>query len=142
MVVCMASGAVLTKNGFNAILNRAFKSAPDYTVPSRFGIGTGSTTPTENDTALDTAITGWTGAAGDYKDYVGGYPSFDTSNQKVSVQGFIGPTEANGNSIIEYGDFNTDGSPLMSGRQVFSTAITKTSVVQVYITTTYKRVNP
>lgn len=135
----MAVGAKFTKNGFNAMLNRNFKASPDYTAPSRFGIGTGSTTPTQNDTALDTPITAWAPAASDYKDYVSGYPSLDTVNQKVTVQGFIGPAEANGNSIIEFGGFNTDGSPNMDSRVVLSNAITKTSVVQVYLTTIFKR---
>lgn len=134
----MASGSVLTKNGFNAIIDKAFNASSTYSVPSRFGIGTGSTTPTQNDSSLNTMITGWNASA-DYKDYVSGYPTFDTANQKVTVQGFISPTEANGNSIIEIGDFNTDGTPVMFSRTVFSTAITKTAVVQAYITTTFKR---
>jgi hypothetical protein len=70
---------------------------------------------------------------------VTGYPSFDTANQKVTVQAFIASTEANGNTISEIGDFNIDSSPVMSSHTVF-TGIAKTSAVQVFITTTYRRV--
>jgi hypothetical protein len=135
----MASGSVFTKNGFNAMLNRAFKASPTNTATTRFGIGTGSTTPAVTDTALATAITGWASGPSDYKNYVSGYPTFDTTNQKVTVQAFISSTEANGNTITEIGDFNTDGTPVMSSRTVFSTGIVKNSAVQVYVTTTFKR---
>lgn len=133
----MAAGAVYTKNGYNALFNRGYKSSPDNTVPSRFKIGTGTTTPVETDTDLETPIEGWN-AASDFKDFVAGHPTFDTGNQKVTVQGFIGASQANGNSITEYGDFNTDGTPVCSSHLVF-TAITKVSTIQVFITTTYKR---
>jgi hypothetical protein len=133
----MSNGAIYTKTGFNALLNRGYKATPDYLAPTRFGIGTSSTTPLDTDTTLNSAITAWSGGS-DYKNFVSGYPTFDTTNQKVTVQGFIASTEANGNVINEYGDFNADGSPIMSSRIVFN-PITKTSAVQIYITTTYKR---
>jgi len=134
----ISKGAIYTTNGFNALLNRGYKSSPDYTVPSRYKIGAGTTTPAITDTDLGIPITGWY-AAGDYKNFVAGYPTFDTANKKVTVQAFIASTEANGNSISEIGCFNTDASPVMSDHIVF-TSITKTSAVQVFITTTYRRV--
>lgn len=121
----------------NALLNRGYKSSPDNLPPSRFKIGTGTTTPADTDTGLETVIAGWN-AASDFKDFVNGYPTFDTANQKVTVQGFIGASQANGNSITEYGDFNTDGTPVCSSHIVF-TAITKVSTIQVFITTKYRR---
>ena len=133
----MGNGAVYTKTGFNALLNLCYKATPDYTPPSTFGIGTSSTTPLDTDTTLDSAITAWSSGS-DYKAFVTDYPTFNTTDQKVTVQGFVASTEANGNAINEYGDFNADGSPIMSSRIVFN-PITKTSAVQVYITTTYKR---
>jgi len=133
----MATGAVYTKNGFNGIIHRAYTAAPTQTVPSRFGIGTGTTTPTTSDTALATKISTWSGGS-DYKNFVGGYPTFNTTDQKVTVQAFIASTEANSNTITEIGDFNTDGSPVMSSRIVF-TGIAKTSTIQMFITTVYKR---
>ncbi len=120
-----------------SLLNRGYKSSPDYTVPSRFGIGTGTTTPTEADTLMETPITAWSGAS-DFKNFVSGYPIFDEANQEAQVQGYIASTEANGNTITEYADYNTDTDPILSSHAVF-TGITKTNVVQVYITTTYVR---
>lgn len=134
----MANGAVYTKGGMNNLLNRGYTTTPTISVPSQFKIGTGSTTPTTTDTNLTTPITSWH-AATDYKDFVSGYPTFDTVNQQVTVQGFVGASEANGNTITECGDFNKDGTPSMSSHVVF-TGVAKTNAVQVYITNTYKRV--
>jgi len=85
---------------------------------------------------LTTKIANWSGGS-DYKNFVTGYPTFDTTNQKVTVQAYIATTEASG-TITEIGDFNTDGTPVMSSHIVF-TGIVKTSAVQVFITTTYRR---
>ena len=133
----MAVSSVYTVSGMVALLNRGYKTTPTYTVPSRFGIGTGTTTATEADVGLETPITSWS-AASDFKNFVSGYPIFDEATQEVQVQGYIASTEANGNTITEYGDFNTDSAPLISSHVVF-TGITKTNAVQVYITTTYIR---
>ena len=133
----MAIGAVYSISGMVSLLNRGYKATPDYTAPSRFGIGTGTTTPVVANTGLETPITSWSGAS-DFKNFVSGYPIFDEANQEVQVQGFIASTEANGNTITECGDFNTDGAPLISSHIVF-TGITKTNAVQVYITNTYIR---
>ncbi len=133
----MANSAVYTVSGMVGLLNRGYKGSPDYTVPSRFGIGTGSTTAVVNDVFLETPITAWSGGS-DFKNYVAGFPTFDEINQKVTVRGFVASTEANGNSITEYGDFNTDAAPNLSSHIIF-TGITKTSTVQIYITTTFIR---
>ena len=133
----MAVSAVYTISGMVSLLNRGYKSSPDYSRPSRFGVGVGTTTATEADVALETPITSWSGAS-DFKNFVSGYPIFDETTQEVQVQGYIASTEANGNTITEYGDFNTDDAPLISSHIIF-TGITKTNAVQVYITTTYIR---
>jgi hypothetical protein len=119
------------------MLDKFFNSASTYTVPSRFQIGTGTNTPTVTDTALQTPILAWSGGT-DYKNY-NISPTFDTANQKVTTQAYIASTEANGNTITEFGEFNTDGTPLMTSRAVF-TGITKTSAIQAFIITVYKRV--
>ncbi len=133
----MANSAVYTISGMVGLLNRGYKSSPDYTIPSRFGIGTGTTTTDVSDRELETPITAWSSGS-DFKNFVTTYPIFDVVDQKVTVQGFVASTEANGNSISEYGDFNTDGAPNISSHIIF-TGITKTDTVQVYITTTYVR---
>jgi hypothetical protein len=137
-VIFTANGACYTKGGFNNLVHRGYTVTPTISIPSQFKIGTGTTTPATTDTNLTTPIIGWH-AATDYKDFVSTYPTFDTINQQVTVQGFIGASEANGVTITEYGDFNKDGTPSMSSHIVF-TGVAKTSAVQIYITTTYKRV--
>lgn len=52
----MATGSTVTTAGKKIALNRLFKSSPDYTVPSVFGIGIGTTTPTVSDTALESPV--------------------------------------------------------------------------------------
>jgi len=132
----MATGSIFSNNGFQLAIDRLFGNPTAHSIVSKFGIGTGTATPTISDTALQTPIVAWSGGS-DYKAYTAGHPDFSTS-LKVIVQGFISPTEANGNSITEYGDFNTDGTPIMASRQVV-TGITKTSAIQAFFTTTYKR---
>lgn len=133
----MSTGSSFVKTGFNAMLNLAFKGTPDYLPPTQFKIGTGTTTPADTDTDVETVISAWYSGT-DFKDYVSGYPTFNTVDQKVTFQGFIASTEANSNTITEYADFNADGSPVMFTHSVF-TGITKTSAVQIYITTILKR---
>lgn len=132
----MATGATLTKVGFNAMLDKFFNPSSIVTVPSRFKIGTGTNTPAESDTDLQTPITGWY-SGGDYKNF-NIATTFDIANQKATTQSFVASTEANGNTITEYGEFNTDGSPIMNGRSVFI-GVSKTSAIQMFIITTYKR---
>lgn len=52
----MANGSVITTNGRKVILNRSFKSSPDYTVPSQFEIGVANETPLIGDTTLDVRV--------------------------------------------------------------------------------------
>lgn len=73
----MGNGVIFTKNGSIVGLNRTFKATPDYTAPTQFQIGIGTTTPALTDTALANkvpitgmeiaddceATTGWTGSA-------------------------------------------------------------------------------
>lgn len=134
----MANGAVSTTIFKNTLLNRGFKSSPDYTAYSRFGIGTSTTTPSEADTGNTTPVTLWN-AGSTYKNYESGYPSFDEANKKVSVRGIVTATQANSNTLSEYADFNTDGSPRVGGHFVY-TGISKTSSIQVNYTVTYRAV--
>lgn len=136
-MIITATGAQFTKAGFNAMLDKFFNPSSTVTVPSRFKIGSGTNTPSQGDTDLQTPITGWYGG-GDFKNF-NIAPDIDTANQKVTTQSYIATTEANGNVISEYGEFNTDGSPVMSSRAVVL-PITKTSAIQVFIITTYKRI--
>ncbi|MCK4827672.1 hypothetical protein KA005_68730 [bacterium] len=109
------------------VLNRAFKATPDYLVPSKFKIGTGTTTPTVSDTDIETGVN-INGSA--TKSFVSGYPVLDETNFQVTFRCLVNTAEANGNSLTEFGLFNEDGTPLMYSRAVF-TAISKTTTVEI-----------
>ncbi|MHA1302313.1 MAG: hypothetical protein ACTSPI_01240 [Candidatus Heimdallarchaeaceae archaeon] len=109
------------------MLNRAFKATPDYLAPTKFKIGTGTTTPDATDTDVETGVNINGGAT---KSFVSGYPTFDETNHQVTIRCFLTTVEGNTNNITELGLFNEDGTPLMYSHAVF-TAISKTSSVEV-----------
>jgi len=125
----MATGAVITKGGKNQALNMLYNGTATNSKVSQFKIGTGTTTPAETDTTLETAITSWTGG-NDEKNFVSGFPTFNTTDKKVTTRGFVTASEANGNSVTEAGEVNTDGTPVLFSHDVF-TAITKTATIQI-----------
>lgn len=69
-------GAILSNDGMKILMNRAFKSSPDYTIPDRLKIGVNQADPVATDTDLTQPIpfsgteavddcdatTGWTGS--------------------------------------------------------------------------------
>lgn len=124
----MGNGAIVTKNGKNAVLDLAFAGG-NNTAFSRMAIGTGTNTPVETDTDLQTKLAAWNGGS-DYKNYLSGYPTFDTANKRVTVRMKVLTTQANGNSLTEVGDFNTDGTPTLFGRHVHD-AITKNNGISI-----------
>ena len=123
----MSTGQIVTTVGKKVILNRAFKSAPDYTTFSKFKVGTGTNTPAIGNTDLQTPVNI---NGGQTKTFLSGYPVLDEINMNVTIRTILLTTEANGNTLTEFGIFNTDGSPAMLSRSVF-TALTKTTSVQV-----------
>jgi len=123
----MANGTIITNNGLKIVLNRAFKALPDYLAPSVFKVGTGTATPAVTDTDLGTAVTI---DADNIKNFATGYPILDETNMQVTFRCELLSTEANGNSLTEFGVFNEDTTELMFSRAVH-TAISKTSSVEV-----------
>jgi len=123
----MATGQLITNNGLKISLNRTYKATPDYLAPTKFKIGTGTTTPTVSDTDVETGVNINGGAT---KSFVSGYPILDETNMQVTIRCFLNTTEGNSNSITEFGLFNEDGTPLMYSHAVF-TAISKTTSVEV-----------
>ena len=119
----MATGSLITTLGRNLALHRLYTASPTDTAPTQFQSGTGTTTPALADTDLDTGI-------GSKTNFVSGYPSFDTTNVQVTTRGFIDSTTLNGNNISEAGEFNTDGTPELFSRAVF-TAISKSASVEI-----------
>jgi len=124
----MVNGGVITSNGKNLMWSRQYTNT--NTIASTFSIGTGTNTPTSADTALQTPIL--TGIA-----FLGGFPIFDTANNKVTTEGYISPAQGNGNILSEVGEFNTDGTPVMLSRDVF-TGVTKTSSIELIIIWTHQ----
>ena len=118
---------IITTSGKKIILNRSFKATPDYTAPSLFSVGTGTTAPTVSDTDLETPIS----IDGDnFKGFVSGYPSLDETNIQVTTRCFLNSLEANGNDLTEMGVFNADGTPVLFSRSTF-TSLSKTSSIEV-----------
>jgi len=109
------------------MLHRTFTASPTITAPSQFKVGTGTATPALSDTDLGTAVN----IDGDnFKNFVSGYPVLDTTNIQATIRCLLLSTEANGNTLTEFGIVNTDGTPLLFSRAVH-TAISKTSSIEV-----------
>jgi len=128
----MASGACIVNDGRKVMLNRAYKSTPDYSAISKFAVGTGTTTPSVSDTALNSEIT----ALGKM-DFNSGYPVFDENTQQVITQGFLSSVQGNGYTITEVGEFNSDATPKMFSRAVF-TGINKNNTTEIIFQFTHK----
>lgn len=123
----MATGQIFTNNGLKVMLNRMFKTTPDYLEPSLFKVGTGTTTPTTSDTDLETPVTI---DATTTKAFLSGYPVLDETNLQATIRCFLNSLEANGNNLTEFGVFNNDTTKKMISRFIH-TAINKTSSIQI-----------
>ncbi|MHA1481838.1 MAG: hypothetical protein ACTSQA_00185 [Candidatus Heimdallarchaeaceae archaeon] len=118
---------IITNDGKKIILDRSFNSSPTRTAPSQFKVGTDNTSPSLSDTDLIAPVS----IDGDnFKNFVTGYPTLDLTNMKVTIRGLLLSTEANGNSLKEFGTVNSDGTPLMFSRSTH-TAINKTSSIEI-----------
>jgi len=127
----VTSGSLITAVGKNLIWQRLFQSSE--TVVDEFQMGTGTTTAAESDTNLTTAI------GGKYN-FSPNYPTFDDTNGRVTVRGFVPSTDLNGNTLAESGLFNTDGTPILLNHDVFI-GITKTASKQIIMTWNIKLEN-
>lgn len=119
------TGNIITDSGNLIQIHRTFTASPTISSPTLFKIGTGTTDPTVSDTDLETGVNI---NGGPTKAFVSGYPVLDETNLQATIRTLLDTTEGNGNSLTEFGLFNTDGSPLMFSRSVF-TAITKNNKV-------------
>jgi len=120
----MANGSIITTDGKKIILDRTFNSSPTRTAVSQFKVGTGTTTPAITDTDLVTAVD----IDGDnFKDFVSGYPTQDFTALSNTTRCFLNSLEANGNNLTEFGIVNSDGTPLLFSRTVFTTISKSTS---------------
>ena len=123
----MAVGQILVDNGKKIMLDRIFNSSPTRGQPSQFKAGTGTNTPVSSDTDLQTPVS----LDGDnFKGFVSGYPSLDFTAFSSEIRAILLTTEANGNTLTEFGLVNSDGTPLLFMRSVF-TGFTKNNTTQV-----------
>ena len=117
---------LIVNGGKNQMLYRLIGTSK--TVPSLFKVGTGTTAPTVADTDLETAVEI---TAGVYtKAFASGYPTVTEVSKTLTTRCVIASTEANGNTLTEFGIFNTDGTPLMFSRDTY-TGIVKNAYIQV-----------
>ena len=121
------TGSKIVNNGRIIALNRLWKASPDYSAPTVFKIGTGTTDPTTSDTDIETGVNINGGAT---KTFVSGYPILNETTLQATIRAILLTTEGNGNDLTEFALFNTDGTPKMFSRLVH-TLISKTSGVQV-----------
>jgi len=125
----MATGNLVTNQGKLICLNRTFNTIPSYTVVGWFKVGTGTNTPSEGDTGLQTPVI-ITGGS-DLKLIATATvdePTLTSTNECVLLT-----TDANGNYLTEFGLFNNDGTKKCFSRAVYI-GITKTASVQVIFT--------
>jgi len=132
----LSVGSTVTSVMKNTLLNRGFKTSPDYTAYVSGSIGTASGTPVAADTALGAVVASWNGGT-NFKDYEPNFPSFDEPNLRVSTRMLVTASQGNGNTIAEYADFNKDTPIRIGGRFVFN-GIVKTTAIQVFFTPTYR----
>jgi len=123
----MATGNVITNNGRLIAVDRIFIASPTRSAPTQFKVGTGTATPAVSDTDLGTAVAI---NGGNLKAFVSGFPTLDTTNFQATIRCFLTSLEANSNTLAEWGTFNSDGTPLMFSRSVF-TALAKTNLIEV-----------
>ena len=124
------TGQIWTDEGNKVVLNRTFKSTPDYNEPSLFKVGTDTTTPTSSDTDLGTSVV--ISGSSHTKSFISGYPVLDETNLQVTFRCLLNSLEANGNNITEFGIFNDDTSEKMFSHTVFN-SINKTSSTEISI---------
>lgn len=121
------AGSVITNEGKGIVIDRTFLSSPTKLPPSQFKVGTGTTNPTITDTDLESAVNIDTD---EFKDFISGFPTVDTTNNQATSRMFLNTLEANGNDLSEIGIFNKDTTPIMFSRTTFPT-ISKTSVNEI-----------
>lgn len=93
----MTNISTITNKGKVILLNRGYKSSPDYNVPSIFQIGSSQTTPLVSHTGLTNVLTISTGVTS--KSFVSGYPTFNETKKEVTIRGYLSSTDAVGENV-------------------------------------------
>ena len=123
----MVIGGTLTTSALKLAFNRIYKTVPDYSIIEKFKVGTGTNTPQQSDTDLQTPVNI---NGGQTKDFENTFPQLDEPNKEATIRCRLASTEADGNLLTEVGIFNTDGTPLMECRDVY-TSISKSNTDEI-----------
>ncbi len=101
----MANGSVKGNDGKKIMLNRTFKSSPDYTIPSVFKVGILNGTPLVSDTDLDVAIPISDGTVCDNGDnqLTGSGGGDNTTDNSTTYKEGAGETDAKSQNLIANG---------------------------------------
>ncbi len=130
----MANKTVITNDGKDLILNRTFKGSPDYKEPSLISVGTGTTEPSESDSSMESPVTIDTD---NFKGFSSGYPTLDESGDQATIRAFLLSTEANGNTITEFGILNNDSTKKLFSHSTH-TSIDKDNAVEISYVAKYE----
>jgi len=114
----MATGSVMTNEGLNGVLDRISKFSPDVSAFDRIIVGTNGTTPQFTDD-----INSFTPSVGFPKSILVGYPTFDSTNIRMTLRGFVSSIEANGDNLQEVGIVNSDGPDKTLNRDVHNVIV-------------------
>ena len=108
---------VAIPGGFDSTVNSPVIGSLDYSY-----IKFTTNNATDLFTSADLIIDLWmVASSGDYlKNFESGYPTINNSTLEVASRCVLLSTEANGFDITEAGMFNTDSTPTMISRDVFS----------------------
>ena len=96
----MATESLKTTKFMQDMLNAHFLATTNP--PTQMKAGTGTTTPTESDTDLETSVI--------TKALSSGYPQVDTADLTGKTRIVLGTTDANGSLITETGEFDVGGN--------------------------------
>jgi hypothetical protein len=121
----MAIGGVITNTGKLIALVNVYSAQASGTV-SILRCGTGTDTPAVTDTGLEHAT-------GSYYGVISGYPTFDTTNKRVTTRYFINSvSELNGVGITEFAEFYSGSTPNIFSHDVI-TPISKSGSDEIAI---------
>jgi hypothetical protein len=110
----MTNGSIKTKKFLQQMLTAHFSGTS--TPPTKMKVGTGTTTPTENDTTLTNQVPVDGGSIYDVA-LQAGYPIVDETELNAETSVILTTTMANGNLITECGEF--DASNNLQSHHVF-----------------------
>ena len=105
------AGSVVTDRERIIILDRSAKTSPTYTRISQDQWGTGILQPNVLDFQMDTAV-------GSKKNIE--TTTIDETNLEVTLEGRADSLENNSNDLSELATWNTDGTPVIGMRAVFT----------------------